>query len=309
MGCEQTHKRQTLVTAKWFCILPPAFTFRETRFGAAISSFRRFVITVFCWHIVLNCAFASFVFGMPTLLVPKALDPSRRLPHRVGVFWWGVMVWALNPFWQIKIEGAERLNEGGPYLVCSNHQSMMDVLVLMALRSDFKWVSGDRFFKIPMLAVYMRLAGYIAADLKNPFSAKGILEECGAWIEKGVSVGLFPEGTRSANGRLGSFKSGAFRVAVENRVPVLAVAIDGTAEVMPKGSWTWAGESPFKTVRVKVLEPVALEDLENPSPVELSHCVRNAIGDQLVRWRGCAPEDVFGSKGRPSEKGLLRTTP
>ena len=186
---------------------------------------------------MLNCAFASFVFGMPTLLVPKRFDPARSLPHRVGVFWWGVMVWALNPFWRLEVEGAERLDEGGPYLVCSNHQSMMDVLVLMGLRSNFKWVSGVRFFKIPMLAVYMRLAGYIAADLKNPFSARGILDECGAWIDQGVSVGLFPEGTRSATGKLGSFKAGAFRVAVEKDVPVLPVVIDGTAEILPKGTW------------------------------------------------------------------------
>lgn len=273
--------------------------------GAAISSVRRFVITVFCWHIVLNCAFASFLFGMPTLLVPKVLDPDRRLPHRVGVFWWGVMVWALNPFWRLEVEGAERLNQGGPYLVCTNHQSMMDVLVLMALRSDFKWVSGVRFFKIPMLAVYMRLAGYIAADLKNPFSAKGILEECGRWIDRGVSVGLFPEGTRSATGRLGSFKSGAFRVAEDKKVPVLPVAIDGTAEIMPKGSWTWRGESPFKVVRVKVLDPIRMEDLDQPSSLELSHAVRNAIGDQLVAWRDGRVEDVFGSKGR-SDKGRRR---
>jgi 1-acyl-sn-glycerol-3-phosphate acyltransferase len=265
------------------------------------------VITVFCWHIVLNCAFASFVFGMPTMLLPRFLDPARALPHRVGVFWWGVMVWALNPFWRIEIEGAERLHQGGPYLVCSNHQSMMDVLVLMALRSDFKWVSGVRFFKIPMLAVYMRLAGYIAADLKNPFSAKGILDECSAWIAKGVSVGLFPEGTRSATGRLGNFKSGAFRVALENDVAVLPVAIDGTAEIMPKGSWTWAGPSPFKTVRVKVLTPVRMDALQDPCSAELSHAVRNAIGDQLVAWRGCAEEEVFGSKGRPNDRGLSRT--
>lgn len=277
--------------------------------GVVISRVRRFIITVFCWHIVLNCAFASFIFGMPTMLVPRALDPERKLPHRVGVFWWGVMVWALNPFWRLEVEGVERLNTGGPYLICSNHQSMMDVLVLMALRSDYKWVSGVRFFKIPMLAMYMRMTGYIAADLKNPFSAKGILEECAGWIDKGVSVGLFPEGTRSASGRLGSFKAGAFRVALENDVAVLPVAIDGTRQIMPKGSWTWLGESPFKTVRVRVLEPVALGDLANPSASELSHAVRNAIGDQLVAWRGSDETEVFGSRGRPSDKGRLRALP
>ncbi len=243
---------------------------------------------------------------MPTLLVPKRFDPARSLPHRVGVFWWGVMVWALNPFWRLEVEGAERLDEGGPYLVCSNHQSMMDVLVLMALRSNFKWVSGVRFFKIPMLAVYMRLAGYIAADLQNPFSARGILDECGAWVDQGVSVGLFPEGTRSATGRLGSFKAGAFRVAVEKDVPVLPVVIDGTAEILPKGAWSWSGESPFKTVRVKVLRPIEMAALESPTPAELGHAVRNAIGDQLMKWRGSGEADVFGSKGRPVDKGRIR---
>ena len=277
--------------------------------GSVISRARRFIVTVFCWHIVLNCAFASFVFGMPTMLVPRALDPERRLPHRVGVFWWGVMVWALNPFWRLEVEGVDRLRSGGPYLICSNHQSMLDVLVLMALRSDYKWVSGVRFFKIPMLAMYMRMTGYIAADLQNPFSAKGILDECGAWIDKGVSVGLFPEGTRSATGRLSSFKAGAFRVALENDVAVLPVAIDGTRQIMPKGSWTWLGASPFKTVRVRVLEPIALSDLASPSPSELSHAVRNAIGDQLVAWRDGDEQGVFGTKGRPSTKGLRRALP
>jgi len=152
----------------------------------------------------------------------------------------------------------------------------------------------------------MRMTGYIAADLKNPFSAKGILEECSTWLNKGVSVGLFPEGTRSGSGNLGSFKAGAFRVALENDVPVLPVAIHGTREIMPKGQWTWLGDSPFKTVRVRVLEPIALSELEHPNASELSHAVRNAIGDQLQAWRGADAPDVFGPRGRPSDKGRLR---
>jgi 1-acyl-sn-glycerol-3-phosphate acyltransferase len=262
-----------------------------------LTRFRRAVLTIVAWHVVLNCAFASFVFGMPTLLVPRRFDPRRRLPHRVGTFWWGAAVWALCPFWRVEIEGAERLRDGGPYLVCSNHQSMMDVLALMALRGDFKWVSGVRFFKIPMLATYMRATGYIAADLANPFSAKAVLEECGRCLASGESVGLFPEGTRSATGRLGNFKPGAFRVAVEHDVPVLPVAIDGTREILPKGGWMFAG-SPFRTVRVKVLPPVRATDVGAESAHALGEAVRGRIGDQLLAWRGGDPQDVFGSLGR-----------
>ena len=251
---------------------------------------QRFIVTVYVWHVVLNCAFASFVFGMPlALLVPRRLDPGRRLPHRVGLFWWGRMVWALNPFVKLEVEGRERLLEGGPYLICSNHQSLLDVLVVMALGSDFKWVSGLRFFKIPMLAVYMRLTGYIAADLKNPFSAGSILGECGEWLGRGVSVGLFPEGTRSADGNLGNFKAGAFRVAVQKGVPVLPVAIEGSRFLLPKGGWTFAEPTPFRTIRVKVLEPVRLEELSEQTPLALSRATRDAIGRTLSIWRGEAP--------------------
>ncbi len=254
-----------------------------------IARIQRFVITVFCWHVVLNCAFGSFVVGMPAiLLIPRRFDPERRIPHRIGEFFWGRLVWMLNPFWKLEIEGAERIHQGGPYLVCTNHQSLLDVLVVMALGGDFKWVSGLRFFKIPMLAIYMRLSGYIAADLKNPFSAGSILGECGMWLDRGVSVGMFPEGTRSNDGELGNFKPGAFRVAVEKGLPVLPVAIDGTRDILPRHGWTWLGDSPFKTIRVKILDPVRVEDTASGDHVGLSRACRDRIDEQLSSWRGRA---------------------
>lgn len=252
-----------------------------------IERIRRWVITVFCWHVVLNCAFGSFVVGMPAaLLVPRPLDRERRLPHRIGLFFWGWLVWQLNPFWRIEVEGAERLEQGGPHLICSNHQSLLDVLALMALGGDFKWVSGLRFFKIPMLAAYMKITGYVAADLKNPFSAGAVLEACSHWLGQGVSVGMFPEGTRSATGELGQFKPGAFRVAVEKDLAVLPVAISGTRDILPKNGFTFLGDSPFKTVRVKVLSPIPLDSLEERTAVALSRATRAAIQAQLDAWNG-----------------------
>ena len=252
-----------------------------------ISRVRRLLVSAYCWHVVLNCAFMSFVIGMPVvLLAPRWLDPERRLPHRIGEFFWGRLVWSLIPFWKLEIEGAERIARGGPYLVCTNHQSLLDVLVVMSLGGDFKWVSGLRFFKIPMLAMYMRLTGYIAADLKNPFSAGAVLQECGDWLDRGVSVGMFPEGTRSADGDVGNFKPGAFRVAVEKDLPVLPVAIDGTRDILPKGGSAYLGDSPFKTIRVRVLDSISLDGLPDRSPVALSRACRTAIEDQLDAWRG-----------------------
>ncbi len=264
-----------------------------------IAHLRRLLVSAYCWHVVLNCAFMSFVVGMPVaLLAPRWLDPERRLPHRIGEFFWGRMVWRLIPFWRLEIEGAERIGRGGPYLVCTNHQSLLDVLVIMSLDGDFKWVSGLRFFKVPMLAAYMRLTGYIAADLKNPFSAGAVLDECGDWLDRGVSVGMFPEGTRSRSGALGTFKPGAFRVAVDKDLPVLPVAIEGTRDILPKGGSLYLGDSPFKTIRVRVLDPIEVSSLDEPTPVALSRACRAAIGAQLGTWRGISsPEEQAAAAG------------
>lgn len=251
-----------------------------------IRTVQRFIITVYTWHHILNTAFGAFVFGMPAaLLIPRALDPKRRIPHAIGTFFWGKLAFALSMFWRLEIEGGERLQEGGPYLVCANHQSLLDVLVLMALGGDYKWVSGARFFQIPLFAQYMRAAGYVEVDIKNPFAAGAILTECGKWIDEGVSVGMFPEGTRSRTGNLGHFKPGAFRVAVEKNVAVLPVTIDGTRQVLPRHGWTYLGDSPFKTLRIHVGQPIHPDELDEPSAATLSRATQQAIGEVLDRWR------------------------
>lgn len=247
----------------------------------------RLLVSGYLWHVVLNCAFSSFVLGMPlAVLVPRALDPERRLPHRVGSWFWGRLVWKLVPFWRLEIEGAERLRTGGPYLICANHQSMLDVLVVMALGSDFKWVSGARFFQIPMFAAYMRVAGYIEADLTNPFAASQVLESCATWLDKGESVGMFPEGTRSPDGRLGLFRPGAFRVSIERDIPVLPVAIDGTREILPRGAKALGGRTAFSTIRMRVLAPIRATDLQEATPAAMGEACRQAIGGALDEWRG-----------------------
>ena len=103
---------------------------------------------------------------------------------------------------------------------------------------------------------------------------------------RGVSVGMFPEGTRSDTGELGNFKPGAFRVAVEKGLPVLPVAIEGTRDILPRHGWTWLGDSPFKTIKVRILDPVRVEDTASGDHVGLSRACRDRIGEQLAEWRG-----------------------
>ena len=152
----------------------------------------------------------------------------------------------------------------------------------------------------------MLATGYISADLANPFAGAAVLDECGQWLESGVSVGIFPEGTRSRDGRLGSFKPGAFRVALTHGVRVLPLVIDGSREALPRGSWTWLGESPYKSIRIKVLEPIDPAELANIEAVSLAKSCQAAVADTLAQWRDAEIEEQVWVRARAAD-GAVET--
>lgn len=137
------------------------------------------------------------------------------------------------PPWHLDIQG--RWPEGGPFVVVANHQSILDILMLARLPREMKWVAKEELFKIPWAGWMLRMAGDIAIRRGDPESGGEALARARAYLARGMSVMIFPEGTRSAKGTLLPFKSGAFRLAIDAGVPVLPIAVHGTAHGMPKG--------------------------------------------------------------------------
>jgi 1-acyl-sn-glycerol-3-phosphate acyltransferase len=154
--------------------------------------------------------------------------------HLVGRLWGRSILWVSRV--KVTVQGLERIDPGAPYVYMANHQSMFDILVLLGhLPVQFRWLAKKELFRIPVFGYSMARVGYISIDRSNRKSAIRSLRVAAEKIAQGVSVVVFPEGTRSHDGKMKPFKKGGFYLAIDSRQPIVPVVIYGSHEVMPKG--------------------------------------------------------------------------
>jgi len=219
-------------------------------------------------------------------LVPLALlaaltwpfDRNRRLAGRFLRVVGALPTYAYLP-WHVRIEG--RPPKGCAYVAVSNHQSFLDIFVLSRLPREMKWLAKKELFRIPWFGWMFALAGDIAVQRGDRESGGEALTRARRYLDTGMPVMIFPEGTRSRDGKMLPFKPGAFRLAVEAQVPVLPIAVCGSADGMPKGS-PWIRPT---LVLVRVLEPVETKGLTGGDVVRLSATVRERIGSAEAELR------------------------
>jgi 1-acyl-sn-glycerol-3-phosphate acyltransferase len=163
-------------------------------------------------------------------------DPTRRLRGRM-MRRFGRWTSKLTPFWDFRVSGEppEDVLERA-YVVIANHESTADPFLLSSLPWDMRWVAKEELFRLPLIGWLMRLGGDIPLRRGDRDSVASMFEECRRTLAHGLPVMVFPEGTRSPDGRLLPFKDGAFRLAIETGAPLLLVAIAGTRQCRPKGS-------------------------------------------------------------------------
>ncbi|MBW2622845.1 MAG: 1-acyl-sn-glycerol-3-phosphate acyltransferase [Deltaproteobacteria bacterium] len=137
-------------------------------------------------------------------------------------------------FSTVQIEGLENIKPGGHYIFAANHASVFDILVLTGfLPVQFRWMAKENLFSLPIYGWTMRLSGYIPINRSNPREGVRSLAKAAEKIGKGVSVVIFPEGTRSNDGQVHDFKRGGFLLATKAGLPIIPVSISGTHQIMP----------------------------------------------------------------------------
>ena len=173
-------------------------------------------------------AFVSIIFF--------PFDRKRKITH-AQCFWWTDAVTALNPYWDVKVEGLDNIDHKKAYVVVSNHQSLADIVLMYKTKMQFKWVAKESLFKIPVLGWNMLLAKHIRLRRREFSSIKKVYKEASGWLRSGISVVFFPEGTRNNDSTVGEFQNGAFKLALKEKVPILPILIQGTRDAIPRGSW------------------------------------------------------------------------
>jgi 1-acyl-sn-glycerol-3-phosphate acyltransferase len=188
----------------------------------------------------------------------------------------------LIPLWKIIIEGREKAIRGTTYVIISNHKSLIDILLANCLRYRYKWISKVENMKLPLLGWYLRMADYITVDRGDEESKAEMLARSFDSLKRGISIMIFPEGTRIPGNGLGFFRRGAFALAIDAIVPILPVLIDGTGDILPKHSLIFRSGY---NLTVRVLDPVPPESFGTSNPEELAVKIRDLMSDELGKLK------------------------
>lgn len=175
-------------------------------------------------------------------------------------------LWAMRRWCQVSaraldidvtVRGLEHVPAHGPYVYCSNHQSILDILALGAvLPGDYKWAAKRSLMKIPFLGWHLSLAGHVPVDRQaGSRAAAEVIARFQQTLEKGKPLLVFPEGTRSEDGVIRPFKNGGFYASVRTNAPVVPVALEGTHRLMKKGALD-TGDGSMRHVAVLIGAPI-----------------------------------------------------
>jgi len=192
---------------------------------------------LYAWLIFLPLVvLLTLLFSALTVIFATLVNPEWA--SRVFAVTWAKVCAYLTPV-RVSVEGGENAHREQSYVVVTNHQSMYDILLLYGwLELDLKWVMKKELRKVPGIGLGCEKAGHIFVDRRKPRQAAQAIKEALGRLGSGVGILFFPEGTRSPDGHLLPFKKGAFRLSVEQGLPILPVTLIGTRNIQPGNSFS-----------------------------------------------------------------------
>ena len=179
-------------------------------------------------------------------------DRDRRISGRV-IRLSGVAISKVVPFWRFSIHKPLPSYRPKKTVCISNHLSQTDTFLISHLPWEMKWLAKASTFRIPFMGWAVWLAGDVGIVRGDSASSRKAMARCRGYLERGMPIMIFPEGTRSRDGELLPFKDGAFRLAIETGADVLPLAVWGSETALPKGSW----KPGFARASVAVGEPIS----------------------------------------------------
>jgi 1-acyl-sn-glycerol-3-phosphate acyltransferase len=230
--------------------------------------------------------FAAALFM--AVIIPVAavvVFPWTLITRKIDFLYWVGMRIARGAVWltgtRVRTQGLENVDPAGTYIFMSNHVSNLDPPILVPLIPRRTSVLAKKeIWRIPVLAQALDLGEIVPVVRHNRDAAIQSIKKAGEVMQHGINMTVYPEGTRSPDGRLLPFKKGPFHLALETGFPIVPVTMLGTFEMMPKGRWSATGG----TATVVFHSPI--DPKKFSSREELTQAVRDAIESALPpeRW-------------------------
>ncbi len=222
-------------------------------------------------------AIHSIVLCLWGLLLSLFDRDGKKVHFYAAVPWAKTILWVCGV--KVRASGVQNVDPGVPRIYMTNHQSFFDILGLLAyIPVDFKFIMKQELMKIPLLGPAMKRVRYIGIEREDPRKAVRSMKEAAQKIRDGVSVVMFPEGTRSVDGRLLPFKRGGFNLALKSGCDIVPVAIRGSYRIAPKGSLK-INKGSFD---LHIGDPISVKDYDRKSIDQLMNRVRGVMEGFIV---------------------------
>lgn len=230
---------------------------------------------------LLTLALAPPLTFLVSLLALIDMALIRRSPAKAMIFprFWGRFICRLVGV-RVRVEGLENLTPGRTYIFAANHASQFDIFTFQGyFPYDFRWIAKKELFRIPVFGPAMRLSGFIPIDRSRGRQAIKSLAEAARRIAAGTSVLIFPEGTRSKNGILQQFKTGAILIAIRSGVEIVPIGFIGTYDILPKGKLLARSGD----VLIRIGTPIPTSDYTPGQKQELARRLHDRVAELLAR--------------------------
>ena len=212
----------------------------------------------------------------PTMMITSLFPRSAYATYRLGRLWNWVVAKCMGISFAIK--GAEKMVPGTSYIITPNHQSFADIVALfVSIPAPFRWVIKREILNIPVFGRAIAATGAICLDRANRESAVQSLREGVKRLAGGWSVVIYPEGTRTADGLLHSFKKGAFMMAVQTGISILPITCNGAFKIMPKKNFFFRPGH----VTLTIGDPIPTEGLTENDVPQLMERTWQAVNQYL----------------------------
>jgi 1-acyl-sn-glycerol-3-phosphate acyltransferase len=196
---------------------------------AWIGKFFHRLFSYYCYVVIL---LSAGILGL-ILLAAQPIDPRGKIAQLMTRLW-GLTVLFFSAV-RVRVLGTDNFRPDEAYIFCSNHASYYDVLVLMAhLKNKFRWFARRGLFDVPVMGQAMWVIGHLPVYRDSPVASLRSLMLGARLAKSGVSMLIFPEGTRSPDGRMHQFLEGGFHLAIKSGRPVVPVVVTGTYRILSR---------------------------------------------------------------------------
>lgn len=233
---------------------------------------------IYQFLIMLPLLLVATVIAATVTIIGSALGMGRTFGYWPGHIW--ARVFCILSLVRVRVVGADRVEKNKSYVFVANHQGAYDIFAIYGyLGHQFRWMMKKGLEKIPLVGYSCRVSGHIYVDNSSPAAVRATMAEAEKRLSGGMSVVVFPEGSRTPDGKMHAFRRGAFALAMEFGLPVVPVTIDGAYSVMPRQAML----PRYGTITLTIHQPIYPDGEGRHDLAQLMERSRAAIASALPK--------------------------